>query len=183
MAVAALAILVMLAIPAVHGADVVNGFTCNTAQTITLTPGDDLATYQVPNTTYILPEGEYTVSFVSNTAPLCYIGQGSVIVGALSPTSFRSGAPLALKGLTLDGQQTGGIAVDVTTGRASLYAEDAVIQGFMQGAVQVIAAGQAFLKNVQFLSNQASGDQGAAIYGGAGPQLVLVTVRVVTMML
>jgi predicted outer membrane repeat protein len=110
---------------------------------------------------------------ISITAPRCYIGQGNVIVRSTTPTWFIARrAPLALKGLTLEGQQAAGCATDV----AALYAEDVSIQGFTQGAVQVVAGAQANLKDVQFLSNEASGSQGAAIYGAAGPKLVLDTV-------
>lgn len=67
-----------------------------------------------------------------------------------------AGAPLAFKGLTLDGQKDLGVktfaAVQVLA--ANLYAEDVVFQNFAGNSVPLYAAGsETQLKNVKFLSN------------------------------
>jgi len=129
MAAAALAPLLLLLLVAaqVQGAEVVNGFTCPSNQ-VTLTPGANLglAANHLDDTTYILTAGDYTINNVApirNTAALCYIGQGNVTVrvtaAPIFSEVFQPLATLAVKGLTLDGQQqalVGAVAIFLGSG-------------------------------------------------------------------
>lgn len=180
MAAAALALLVLLVAPTVHGAEMVIDFNCPTKNTVTLKPTKDLADYQDADTTYILEEGDYTVSYVSNTAPLCYIGTGNVVLTSTGPIAFQPQAPLGLKGLTLDGQLTGERGAEVLRSSTDLYAEDVVIKRFKKGALYVSNSFRnAFLKNVQFMYNKGGGNGGgAAISGAAIANIVMDQVRV-----
>jgi hypothetical protein len=178
MAAAALALLVLLVASTVHGAEMVIDFNCPTKNTVTLKPTKDLAHYQDADTTYILEEGDYTVSYVSNTAPLCYIGTGNVVLTSTGPIVFEPRAPLGLKGLTLDGQLTGERVAEVAS--TDLYAEDVVIKRFEKNALYVSnSSTNAFLKNVQLLYNKGGLDfGGAAITGGTTANIGMDTVRV-----
>ena len=138
--------------------------------------------YQGADATYILKEGEYTVSKVTkfgygiyNYDPLCYIGRGNVVVKAYVPM-VQPEATLGLKGLTLEGPQT--TAVE-TGGGIVWYAENVVMKRFYQSALQAVAGSQTFLKNVK-LSNAYEGSDaatGAAITCGSSATILMDTVR------
>jgi len=176
----ALVALLLVAPAQVQAAEDVNGFACPTNSVVTLNPGVDLAAagYHNDNTTYILREGNYIISsagMIANSAPLCYIGQGNVLVrvtaqaqaGPTQPYAFNPAAALGLKGLTLLGQRQPGVGAIFVTSGEPLYAEGVTIQEFTapfgplsMNFQRLNVPAAAYLKRVKFLSNE-------GLFGGA----------------
>jgi hypothetical protein len=199
MAVVAAAVLaLMLLLPATcaqQGANIVIDYECpsDPSQVVHLSSGADLGDYNVEGTTYLLEAGNYTLTPGAATfqplAPLCYIGRGSgeviVKVTASAPNFplFLSQAPLAFKGLTLDGQGSQGVATyaAVFVDPASLYAEDVVMQNFNSSLSPLVASdSETSLKNVNFLANTGATAVAGGIFcfpfGNGAPRLTLDTV-------